>query len=123
MSDDEARESIAERAAEGILGPNPFIGLRPQDVVATLTALAREATSHPGLVVEQQVAFARALVGVLTDVLAGESAPPPPKGDKRFQDTAWTENPFYRACVGGYLAWTRSLNEFVDKTSFDARTK
>ncbi len=38
---------VAAQAAEGLLGPNPFIGLDPADVFATLGKLAREAVRSP----------------------------------------------------------------------------
>jgi polyhydroxyalkanoate synthase len=101
------------------VGPNPFIGFRGEDILATAGALGREAAAHPTLVLEQQAA----LVREIARVLAGQSTIKPAAGDKRFSDAAWTENPFYRVFLGGYLAWTNALDEFIDKSSFDGRTK
>lgn len=42
---------------------------------------------------------------------------------KRFVDIAWTENPFYRVVLGGYLAWTKALEELIERTTFDELTK
>jgi polyhydroxyalkanoate synthase len=114
-----ADEKLGERTSREILGPNPFIGFRGEDILATAGALAREAASHPTLLLEQQAN----LVREVTQVLAGQSELKPDPKDKRFQDDAWTDNPFYRVYLGGYLAWTKSLNDFIDKTTFDAKTK
>jgi polyhydroxyalkanoate synthase len=113
------QSEIGDTASQAILGPNPFIGFRGEDVVATAGALVQEAASNPTLVLEQQAE----LVRDIARVFAGESTLKPAREDKRFLDPAWTENPFYRMTLGGYLAWTRALGSFIDKSSFDDRTK
>jgi polyhydroxyalkanoate synthase len=119
MADVEKNGDLGESATQAMLGPNPFIGFRTEDVIATAGAIASEAASNPMLVLEQQAA----LVRELASVFANKSTVKPEAGDKRFADPAWTENPFYRTWLGGYLAWTNTLNEFVDKSSFDPLTK
>ncbi|MGD0472689.1 MAG: alpha/beta fold hydrolase [Candidatus Velthaea sp.] len=119
MSDHDPTNELADSASRSMLGPNPFIGIRTEDVLATAGALTKEAAAHPLLVLEQQAA----LVREIALVFAGQSTVKPARDDRRFSDAAWTENPFYRAFLGGYLAWTKSLDEFIDKSSFDARTK
>ena len=42
---------LAEQATEGMLGPNPFVGLRAEDIVASLRAIGEQAIQHPTLVV------------------------------------------------------------------------
>jgi polyhydroxyalkanoate synthase len=110
---------LGDTASQAILGPNPFIGFRGEDVLATAGALAEEAASNPTLVLEQQAQLVRDIAAVF----AGKSELEPPRGDKRFTDPAWTENPFYRFSLGSYLAWTNAVGTFIDKSSFDTRTK
>src|SRR6478672_6216553 len=93
---------LAEQATEGMLGPNPFVGLRAEDIVASFRAIGEQAIQNPTLVVEQQAALIRELIAVL----AGRSELTPPKGDKRFGDQAWQESPLYRMVLQGYVAWT-----------------
>jgi polyhydroxyalkanoate synthase len=119
MSDVKTDGELSETASQAMLGPNPFIGFRVEDVMATAGSLAKEAASNPMLVFEEQAA----LVRELAEVFAGKSTPKPEPGDKRFTDPAWTDNPFYRTWLGGYLAWTKTIDDFVDKSSFDGRTK
>jgi polyhydroxyalkanoate synthase len=118
MSTNENRE-IGESASQAILGPDLFIGFRGEDIMATARALAKEAATNPTLLLEQQAALVREIVRVL----AGRSDIKPSSQDKRFADTAWSANPFYRVFLGWYLAWSNALEKYIDKTSFDDRTK
>jgi polyhydroxyalkanoate synthase subunit PhaC len=110
----EAKDALAVRA-----GADPFFGFRGEDLLATAGALAKEAVANPTLLLEEQAELVRDVIRVL----AGQSDIKPAPKDKRFSDIAWTENPFYRVFLGGYLAWTKSLNELIEKTTFDELTK
>jgi polyhydroxyalkanoate synthase len=112
-------DALAGRAAEGMLGPNPFIGLRPQDLAETVRLLGAQGLKQPGLLLEQEAAFVRDLVAAIS----GNAALSPEKGDRRFADSAWQWNPFYRTYLQGYLAWSRALGGFVDKAAVDERTR
>jgi poly[(R)-3-hydroxyalkanoate] polymerase subunit PhaC len=113
------QSSLADQATEGMLGPNPFIGLQPQDILASLQAIGEQAVQHPTLVLEQEAALVRDLISVL----AGKSELAPRQGDKRFGDDAWKDNTLYRMTLQGYLAWTNALQGFVDRSALDARSK
>jgi polyhydroxyalkanoate synthase len=97
----------------------PFFGFRGEDLMATAGALAKETAAHPTLLLEEQAALVRDIIRVL----AGQSDLKPAPKDKRFTDVTWTENPFYRVFLGGYLAWTKSIDEFIEKTTFSQLTK
>nr|WP_246356111.1 alpha/beta fold hydrolase [Paraburkholderia humisilvae] len=106
-------------ATEGMLGPNPFVGLRPCDLLATARQIAAHAVSHPALVVEQEVALACDLISVL----CGNTLHAPQKGDRRFTDPAWQESVWYRVLSQGYFAWRNALSGFVDRSTLDAKTR
>jgi polyhydroxyalkanoate synthase len=108
-------EPVAEAGRTG----EPFFGFRGEDFIATADALAKEAAVHPTLMLEEQAELVRDIIRVL----AGQSELKPAPKDKRFADLTWTDNPFYRVFLGGYLAWTKSLYAFIDGTAFDALTK
>lgn len=112
-------DEVAAQAVEGMLGPNPFIGLRPQDVLATVQQVGTQAAKQPGLVLEQEAALARELIAVLS----GKGKTELPPGDKRFLDSSWRDNPFYRMTLQGYLAWGKALSGFVERSALDAKTK
>jgi polyhydroxyalkanoate synthase len=114
-----APDEIAAQAAEEILGPNPFIGLRPQDILAAAGQIGAQAFRQPALVLEQEAALARDLLSVLS----GNAKLAPLPGDKRFMDSAWRDNPFYRVVLQGYLAWGKALTGFVDRSALDSKTK
>ena len=105
----------------GTNGPklNPFIGLRPCDVLDTVRQVGEQTVRQPGLLVEQTAALTRELVAAL----AGTGGAAPQKGDKRFIDSAWQSNPFYRVAMQSYLAWCNALGGFVDRSALDDRSK
>ena len=55
-------DDLAHRPTEGMSGPNPFVGLRPCDVLATAQQIGAQALRQPALLVEQEAALARDLI-------------------------------------------------------------
>src|SRR5712675_684580 len=106
-----ATDEVAARATDGILGPNPLVGLRPEDIVAAAREIGTMALSQPMLLLEQEAALARELLSVLS----GTTKLAAPAGDKRFADSAWRDNPFYRMYMQSYLAWGSTLGSLVEK--------
>jgi len=113
-----AGDDVAARAAEGMLGPNPFVGLRSQDVLAQFDKIAAAAAKHPQLILTQQLALVRELMAIFS----GNSEVAPSAGDKRFRDADWQNHPLYKTYLQSYLAWARSLDEFVGKLGFDEKS-
>ncbi|WP_200821729.1 alpha/beta fold hydrolase [Caballeronia humi] len=112
-------EDRARRAAEVTSAPNPFVGLRVCDMLATVQQIAMQALTHPTLLLQQEAALARDLMTVLT----GHAEMTPPQGDKRFTDAAWREDTLYRATLQGYLAWRNALAGFVERSTLDAKSR
>lgn len=112
-------DDLAASAAEGMLGPNPFVGLRPCDILATAQQIGAQALRQPVLVAEQEAALTRELIAVLS----GSAECAPPQGDKRFADPAWQDNTWYRMTLQGYFAWRNALTGFVDRSSLDPKSK
>ena len=108
---------LAASAAEGMLGPNPFVGLRPRDILATAQQIGAQAFRQPTLLMEQEAALARDLMAVL----GGSADATPPQGDKRFTDPAWQSNSLYRMTLQGYVAWRNALTGFVERSAFAER--
>src|SRR6185369_2537660 len=117
--DTERVSALAAAASEGMLGPNPFVGLRVEDLVAAVRKLAHKLSQNPLLVLEQELA----LVPELASVLAGRSQLAPAAGDKRFQDEAWRTNPLYRRCAQSYLAWCNALEQVVDRAALEEKNR
>jgi polyhydroxyalkanoate synthase len=79
----------------------PFNGL--------LGAVGRVATSVPVV-----GSAAVRLVGELAGVVAGRSELEPRRGDRRFRDPTWSENPGYHRLMQAYLAACRAVGEVVE---------
>ncbi len=97
-------------AVNSILGANPFVGMDGNDFTRTLQELTGELLSRPASL----IAAAGKLSGELMRIAAGTSNIEPEPGDRRFNDPAWEENPFYRALMQAYLAWRRGTQELVE---------
>jgi len=114
-----AHADLVEQATEGMLGPNPFIGLRPETLLESYRELGEQAARYPALALEQTVGLVRELMSAYT----GSSELAPEVGDKRFGSDIWRENPLYRVYLQSYLAWTAALHNFVDRSGLDADNK
>jgi len=115
----QASNELEIRASEVILGPNPFVGLRREDILETVIAIAKQSLKQPGLFFEQQAKLAHELYLVML------SASPlkPAAGDKRFADAEWSQDPFYRALMQAYLAWRSTLGDYVGKLDLGPTSK
>ena len=114
-----AQADIVEQATESMLGPNPFVGLRLETLLESYRELGEQAARHPALALEQTAVLFRELIAVLS----GSSTLAPAADDKRFGSDVWRENSFYRIYLQSYLAWSASLENFVDRSSLDADNK
>ena len=56
----------------------------------------------------------RRLAGDTLRILAGKSDRAPAKGDRRFADPAWTQNPAFRRLCQEYLSLCESAGNLVD---------
>lgn len=80
-------------------------------------ALAATLAHTPGLADR-----ARALAGELAAAAAGRTVATPAKGDSRFADPAWRENPLYRRAGQAYLATEQAITRAVEEADVDWRT-
>jgi polyhydroxyalkanoate synthase subunit PhaC len=101
------------RAADAILGANPFVGLDSNQIVEQLTHFVSEVFKRPealgGQLTKMATEFARIASGV-SDVAPDES-------DKRFTDPAWSDNPFYRRVMQTYLVWRSTMQAMVPEAA------
>lgn len=99
-------EQIEQTAADAVGGTDPAGFPPPGDLLAgaaTLlthgSALGREATR---------------LATESVRITLGRSELGPTRGDRRFADPTWQENPAYRRLMQGYLATCRAVDNLVD---------
>jgi poly[(R)-3-hydroxyalkanoate] polymerase subunit PhaC len=55
------------------------------------------------------------------EIAAGTSKIAPERGDGRFKDTTWNENPAYKRLMQFYLAWSKEVEGVVDAADLDWR--
>jgi polyhydroxyalkanoate synthase subunit PhaC len=88
-------------AADAALRLGASLARRPRSVARRAARLARE----------------------LGRVTAGGAEISPPRGDRRFADPAWSENPFFRRLMQGYLATGEALEGLIRDAELDLQTE
>jgi polyhydroxyalkanoate synthase len=106
---------LAMRAAEGMLGPNPFVGLRAEDFLAAAESVLEASLRRP----RQGLAFQLALASELFAILTGRSERAPAPSDRRFQDAEWRDNPRFKIALQAYLAWAAQLDAHVGRLGLE----
>ncbi|WP_020178273.1 alpha/beta fold hydrolase [Methylopila sp. M107] len=104
----EEGDDLARNAAETMLGPNPFVGLRFTDLTRSLLGAWGAVLKNPTTMLEQYGAFLRGTMAALDPSSDGVT------GDKRFADPEWRDNPAYRSLMQVYLNWAKSFVGLVD---------
>jgi polyhydroxyalkanoate synthase subunit PhaC len=99
----EATHSPRQRffAADATLKLGSSLARRPRTVARRVTGLARE----------------------LGRVAAGDAEIEPPRGDRRFGDPAWQENPLFRRLMQAYLATGAALDGLIRDADLDVQTE
>jgi len=104
--------STPEMVADAIGGPNPIVGFRRKDLLDSLRTVVGEAVRHPKHTTASLRHLARTAVAAARG--RGELAPAPK--DRRFHDSAWTQNFLYRRLLGIYLAADAELDAWLGGT-------
>jgi polyhydroxyalkanoate synthase len=107
-----ALPDAASAAAEAIGGPNPIVGFRRKDLLDSIRSVAAEAvrnSRHTGTSLSN---LARAAV----DIARGRTVFRPGAKDRRFADSAWSENFLYRGLMQLYLAADAELDRWLGGT-------
>jgi polyhydroxyalkanoate synthase subunit PhaC len=102
----EAREGIALTSA---------LALDRRAMLESLQLVVDRATQQPRAVVET----AGQLLSDLVGITFGSSRIEPAPKDARFKDDAWRDNPIFRRMGQGYLAWGKSVDEWLARSNFD----
>ena len=116
-----AAEDLADTAAqlaggaEAAPGPGTFAGLGISDAIGALRFLGQQAVREPLTLVRDTPGAAQELLRIAL----GKSQVAPEKGDKRFADPAWRENPLYRRMLQTYLYYGSRVDPFVDSLGIE----
>jgi polyhydroxyalkanoate synthase len=89
----------------------------------SLTAALRQAVGNPGLVLKAGATLTGALAAipatVLTDWISEKKGKDGAKGDRRFSDPAWSENPYFHAVLLAYLSGSDFVRTLVSESGLD----
>ena len=110
----EADDEFAELALDALAAGEDIGGLELRDLVQSLIA----AMFKSGQLTRE----ARGLALELAMVLVGRSDVEPARGDWRFKDPAWRDNPAYRRLAQAYLATTAALERIPASERLEWRT-
>ena len=120
----EPRENLADTAAqlaggaegaEAVLGSGLLAGSGLGPVAGALRSLGQVAMRQP-----QALLRSGPKVGLqFLQIGLGKSEVAPEKGDKRFADPAWRDNPLFRTTMQAYLALGSELDVFIDNLGLE----
>src|SRR5690242_20459991 len=102
-----------DAAADAIGGPNPIIGFRRKDLLDSARSVVAEALRDP----RHTAASLRRLARSAADVVRGSAMLQPGAKDRRFADTAWSQNALYRRLLQLYLAADAELDSWLSGTN------
>ena len=107
-------DGVGARAAEALQAGEDIGGLQPRDLVTAFASAVWRARRVPH--------ESAGLAAELAKVSVGRSGVEPARGDWRFKDPTWRENPVYRRVGQSYLAASRALEGIIDAEDLDWKT-
>jgi len=108
--DDRMSNADIERAADGILGANPAIGISREEVLDAVGRLFRLVAGKPQTIVKEHLALAEEL----GRVAMGSSQIQPDRKDRRFAHEVWQNNGYYKRVMQSYLAWRKTMFDILE---------
>jgi polyhydroxyalkanoate synthase subunit PhaC len=111
-SDGPPRE-VADWALDSVLGANPFVRVDPTETLAATGSVAARALTRPRFLWRKGRTLAAETRAIVT---GGETAEP---RDRRFADSSWQTNFFYRRWMQAYLVLARELKKLPDEVAGD----
>lgn len=106
------REKGEKVGAETSSVANPAMGFNRKDLWSTAGSIVKHVVVNPAASLKQAVGLSKDI----SQVMLGKLDEPSTKGDRRFKDPTWKENPIYRRYLQAYYVWCQRLNEWVDET-------
>lgn len=106
-------------AAQGMLGPNPIVGIDYEEVFDGAKRALKTLMVNPSIIVQENIA----LLKELTKVIKGDSEVAPDPRDKRFMHKIWGKNAYYKRVMQSYLAWHTSMYKILDSSNASDKDK
>src|SRR5690348_11452496 len=115
--------NVGQYAAEMLAPELNVIPPDPAGIGDALTAALRQAVSHPGVLLKAGTTLTGGLAAipatVVMDWIGEKKSKDGGKGDRRFSDPAWTENPFFHAVLLAYLSGSDFARTLVAESGLD----
>jgi polyhydroxyalkanoate synthase subunit PhaC len=102
-------------AAENTVALSPIIGLAREDLLGAFGVLLRETAGRPF----KAVKHTRALLDDVVKIIKDESDLAPDPKDKRFLDSTWRTNRFYKGAMQYYFAVQKNVNAWAKDLELD----
>ncbi len=109
---------LVEATVRAITSTLP-VGLNAKQAAAATARLARTTARQPGALTVGAVDLVTEQLRIAT----GSSEVEPDPKDRRFAHEAWRKHPFYRRLGQSYLAWDRTVNQFLDDLQLDEKSR
>ncbi|MCP3990284.1 MAG: alpha/beta fold hydrolase [Actinomycetia bacterium] len=109
---------LIDAAIDAVTSTIP-VGLDASQSLAAATRVARGAALRPTALFKRTASYAMEQA----KIAAGVSTIEPDGRDRRFNDEAWTKNPFYRRLGQSYLAWNGEVHALVDDLDLDDKSR
>ena len=106
---------LGANAAENTVAMNPIVGLAREDLIGAVGVMLRETAGRPVKTLKHMKKFS----GEVVKIVRNQSDLAPDPKDRRFQDSAFKLNPFYRAGMQYYLAVREGVAGWMDDLEFD----
>lgn len=92
-----------------------FNQLQGKSIVDTVFDFTLQVFKQPDVFVNRYRSFAKQMM----DIVQSKSELAPERGDRRFRDAVWQENPIYKIVLQTYLAWSEEMQGLVDELDFN----
>ncbi len=106
---------IGQQAAQSTTVFNPIVGAQFSELLHSAAYVAGQAVRHPRILGSHLRSFLNEAAGIIR----GNSELVPDRGDRRFVDAAWSQNPLYRRSLQFWLAAKAGITECLDDIEMD----
>ena len=107
----QAKAPVKAKAEEpAVRKPSPYDILGLTETAGALRFLGQMALRYPQAVLRTAPELGQEML----KISLGKSEVAPQKGDKRFTDPAWQQNPLLRATMQSYLTWGTGMERYID---------
>ncbi len=103
-------DDIGKRAAETTTAVNSLVGFRRSEIARSIGLMAGYAAKQPKPLAKHLKNYASELI----EIAKGTSTLEPARKDRRFKDSTWQSNPFYKKGLQNWLAMRKELTGWID---------